>query len=168
MYIRASGLTILKIETFWHQKHASRTSIVWFFLSGQGEIFVWPGWVFNQYMKPEKLKADSQIMQSCTSILPVLLRPLLIWLITAEGSLGGWNIQGVFLTFKVFKSRPESNFFQKKLKYPDCPPLKSLSVGLPPPPSPKISKCQEFTYRSWYLEILGGGQSGCDYLPADT
>ena len=34
---------------------------------------------------------------------------------------------------KISKCRLVSNFFQKKLKYPDCPPLKSLSVGLPPP-----------------------------------
>ena len=31
---------------------------------------------------------------------------------------------------KVSKCRPVSKFFQKKLEYPDCPPLKSLSVRL--------------------------------------
>ena len=31
---------------------------------------------------------------------------------------------------KISKCRPVSKFFQKKIEYPDCPPLKSLNVRL--------------------------------------
>ena len=47
-----------------------------------------------------------------------------------------WKYTGCFFNApppKITKCRPVSKFFRKKLKYPDCPPLKSLSVGLPPP-----------------------------------
>ena len=55
------------------------------------------------------------------------------WSIKSSSHPGTWFVQGGLFNCpppNISKCRPVSKFFQKKLEYPDCPPLKSLSVRL--------------------------------------